>query len=156
MTALVAPCGLCLKPSKLQDSHLLPAALYKLSRHPVGQISLGGEYQEQFCQYLLGKAPFPQNARIGVHVSAEAQPDLLTTVYPCTTRVDGVRRHKFYIPGVLFILFLGRDVQKQFDAGALNGRQRQLMWLCPWQNDSLFVGSMDLVKTSTPSGKLRR
>lgn len=267
MTVPVAPCGLCLKPSKLQDSHLLSAALYKLSRDPtggtdpnpvmvtrsktitsskqvssyflcksceqrfsddgeryilaqcarpngqfklrellqaasplfntprfrvydvqpllgskvdqylyfaasvfwrasahswkmgndpVGQISLGGQYQEQFRLYLLGKAPFPQNARIVVHVSTEAQADLLTTVYPCTTRVDGVRRHKFYIPGVLFILFLGRDVQKQFDAGALNGSQRQLMWLCPWQNDSLFVGSMDLVKTSTPSGKLRR
>lgn len=267
MTASVTPCGLCLKPSKLQNSHLLPAALYKLSRDPtggtdpnpvmvtrskaitsskqvssyflcesceqrfsdngeryvltqcarpngqfklrellqagppllndpkfkaydvqpllrskvdqylyfagsvfwrasahnwkmgndpVGQISLGGQYQEQFRLYLLGKTPFPQNARIVVHVSTEAQPDLLTTVYPCTTRVDGVHRHKFYIPGVLFILFLGRDVQKQFDAGALNGSQRQLMWLCPWQNDSLFVGLMDLVKASTPSGKLRR
>ena len=208
MTAPAALCGLCLKPSKLQDSHLLPAALYKLSRDPtsgtdpnpvmvmwrkvydvepllgsnvdqylyfaasvfwrasahrwkmgndpVGQISLGDRYQEQFRLYLLGKAAFPPNARIIVHVSTEAQPDLLTTVYPCTTRVDGVRRHKFYIPGVLFILFLGRDVQTHFDAGALNGSQRQLMWLCPWQNDSLFVASMDLVKASTPSGKLRR
>lgn len=267
MTAPVAPCGLCLKPSKLQDSHLLPAALYKLSRDStggtdpnpvvvtrskaitsskqvsspflcedceqrfsdngeryvlaqcarpngqcklrellqaasplfdtpkfkvydvqpllgnkveqylyfaasvfwrasahswkmgndlVGQISLGAKYQEQFRLYLLGQTAFPQNARIVLHVSSEAQPDLMTTVFPCTTRVDGVRRHKFYIPGLLFILFLGRDVSKQFDAGALNGSQRQLMWLCPWQNDSLFFGSMDLMKASTPSGKLRR
>ena len=36
MTAPVAPCGLCLKPSKLQDSHLLPAALYKLARDSTG------------------------------------------------------------------------------------------------------------------------
>ena len=122
---------------------------------PVGLISLGDQYQEQFRLYLLGKAPFPQNARIVVHVSTE-QSDLLTIVYPCSTRVDGVHRHKFYIPGVLFILFLGRDVQKPFDDKALNGSQRQLMCLCPWQNDSLFVGSMDLVKASTPSRKLRR
>ena len=127
-----------------------------MGNDPVGQISLGDQYQEQFRLYLLGNATFPQNARIVVHVSTEAQTDLLTIVSPCTTRVDGVRRYKFYIPGVLFILFLGQDVQKQFDAQALNGSQRQLMWLCPWQNDSLFAGLMDLVTTSTPSGKLRR
>ena len=37
MTTPVAPCGLCLKPSKLQHSHLLPAALYKLSRDSSGR-----------------------------------------------------------------------------------------------------------------------
>jgi len=129
---------------------------WKMGNEPVGQISLGTEYQEQFRLYLLGQTPFPQNARIVVHVSSETQPDLMTTVFPCTTRVDGVYRHKFYIPGLLFILFLGEDVPRQFDDGALNGSRYQLMWLCPWQNDSLFLGSMNLMKTSTPSGNLRR
>ncbi|MCH8041031.1 MAG: hypothetical protein IH977_11910 [Nitrospinae bacterium] len=129
---------------------------WKMGNDPVDQISLGGQYQEQFRLYLLGKAPFPQKAAIIVHVSTEAQPDLPATIYPCTNQGDGVPRHKFYIPGVLFILFLGRDVPNQFNAVALNGSQRQLMWLCPWQNDSLFVGVVDLVKASTPSRKLRR
>jgi len=129
---------------------------WKMGNEPVGQISLGAKYQEQFRLYLLGKTAFPQNARIVVHVSSEAQPDLMTTVFPCTTRVGGVRRHKFYIPGLLFVLFLGGDVPKRFDNGALNGSYHQLMWLCPWQNDSLFLGSVDLMKTSKPSGKLRR
>ena len=127
-----------------------------MGNEPVGQISLGGQYQEQFRLYLLGKAAFPQNARLVVHTSSEAQSDLMTTIFPCTTRVDGVRRHKFYIPGLLFILFLGKDVPQRFDDGALNGSQHRLMWLCPWQNDSLFIGSVDLMKASTPSGKLCR
>src|SRR3989304_5165932 len=37
MTAPVAPCGLCLERRKLRQSHLLPAALYKLSRDPTAE-----------------------------------------------------------------------------------------------------------------------
>jgi hypothetical protein len=144
------------------DQYLYFAAsvFWRASSHSWNEtagISLGTKYQEQFRLYLLGQAAFPQNARIHVHVSSEAKlADLLTTIFPCTTRVDGAHRHKFYIPGLVFTLFLGRDVSKQFDVGALNGSQKQLIWLCPLQNDSLFRGFMDLVKTSTPSGKLRR
>lgn len=129
---------------------------WKMGNERVDQISLGSQYQEQFRLYLLGKAAFPQNARIAVHVSSEAQPDLMTTVFPCTTRVDGVRCHMFYIPGLLFILFLGQEAPRQFDNKALNGSRHRLMRLCPWQNASLFAGSVDLMKASTPSGKLRR
>jgi len=131
---------------------------WKMGNAPVAQISLGGQYQEQFRLYLHGKAALPHNARIVVDVSTEAQHDLMTTVFPCTTRVDdGVYCHKFYIPGLLFILFLGKDVPLRFDDGALNDSQHRLpIRLCSWQNDSLFVGLVDLMKTSTPSGKLRR
>lgn len=127
-----------------------------MGNEPAGRITLGTAYQEQFRLYLLGKAAFPQNARIVVHVSSEAQPDLMTTVFPCTTRVDGVRCHKFYIPGLLFILFLGKDVLQRFDNGALNGSYYRRMWLCPWQSDSLFIGIVDLMKVLTPTGKHRR
>lgn len=128
---------------------------WKMGIKSVGQITLGTTYQEQFRLYLLGEAAFPQKARVRVHVASENPPDL-TTVFPCTTRIDGARRHKFYIPGLLFILFLGSNVPTRFDAGALNGSQQQLMWLCPWQNDSLFLGFLDVIKATTPSGKLRR
>jgi len=128
---------------------------WKMGDSDVGKISLVGEYQEQFRLYLLGKSAFPTNARIFVHVSSEPEPDL-TLVYPCTTRVDRVRRHKFYIPGLLFILFLGKSVPKQFDIGALNGLQHQCIWLCAWRDDSLFQGSLDLVKDSIPQKKLQR
>lgn len=129
---------------------------WTMGNEKVGRISLGDLYQEQFRLYLLGRAAFSQNARIFIHVSSEACPDLMTTVFPCTSRGEGVRRHKFYIPGLLFILFLGKYAPQRFDGGALNGSRHRGMWLCPWQSDSLFAGSMDLMKTSTPLGKLRR
>lgn len=134
------------------------ASAYKwvMGNESVGRISLGDQYQEQFRLYLLGKADFPQNARVVVHVSSEAHSDLLTTVFPCTARVEGVRRHKFHIPGLLFNLFLGKNVPRRFDNGALSGNHHQLIWLCPWKNDSLFVGAMELMRESTPYGKLRR
>jgi hypothetical protein len=73
---------------------------------------------------------------------------------PCTATVDGTRRHKFYIPGILFILFLGEQVPNRFDARALNGSRQRVMWVCPWENDSLFPGVLGRIKASTPVGKL--
>ncbi|MDO8473176.1 MAG: hypothetical protein Q7T05_05085 [Dehalococcoidia bacterium] len=124
-----------------------------MGHEPAGQICLGIEYQEQFRQYLLGETAFPPNARIYVHVSSEAQLEM-TTAFPCTFRIEKAHRHKFYVPGVLFILFLGRDVPQRHDGGALNGGKQQLMWLCPWQNDSLFRGILKLVGRAIPTGKL--
>ena len=105
----------------------------------IARIELGSEYQEQLRRYLLGQGPFPINARLFVHVWSDADIHY-TTVFPCSTRVEGVRRHKFCIPGILFVLFLGHDAPRLHDGGALNSRAGHFMWLCPWTNDSLFSG----------------
>lgn len=138
-------------------SILWRAAAYnwEINDQRVGQISLGARYQEEFRLYLLGEAGFPENARIFLHVSIEEPPDQ-TVVAPCTFRIEKAHRHKFYIPGLLFILFLGSDVSKRFDTFALNGTQHKIMWLCPFRRDSLFDGFLNLIKSSTPLGKLRR
>ena len=128
---------------------------WKMGIESVGHISLGKKYQEQFRLYLLGESSWPQNARIHVHVSSEEQP-LMQIVFPCSSRIDGVHCHKFYIPGLLFVLLLGSDVPKRPDAGSLNGGPHQVMLLCPWENDSLFRGATNVMKTSRPAGKLRR
>ncbi len=71
----------------------------------LGRFTLGPDYQEQFRRYLLGQAAFPLEARMWVHVSSGTLKDPLI-VFPCTTAVEGAHRHKFYVPGILFILFL--------------------------------------------------
>ena len=129
---------------------------WKMGNKEVGRIRLGEEYQEQFRLYLLGEATFPQNARIYVHVSRETQVPLTAASVPTTFRMGKTHRHKFYIPGVLFILFLGSDVPSRFDTLALNGSKRSIMWICPWQNDSLFRGILKRIAEATPTGKLRR
>jgi hypothetical protein len=123
----------------------------------VKSICLGEAYQEQFRQYLLGAAAFPRNARIWIHVSSESDPaHLLTIQFPQTFRLGKAHRHKFYVPGVLFILFLGSDVPRQANERALNSTKQQLVWLCPLKNDSLFDGFKKLIRGTTPTGKLRR
>lgn len=119
------------------------------------RFSLGDAYQEEFRLYLLGRAAFPRNGRLLVHTWSDEAIDF-TTIAPCTSRVDGERRHKFCIPGITFILFLGSQVPRRHDAAALNSEQGKFIWLCPWANDSLFRGFADSIRQSVPSQYLRR
>jgi hypothetical protein len=118
-------------------------------------ISLGDTYEEQFRRYLLGEESLPSNARIFLHVSSEAEVGT-TTVFPCTSRVNGTHRHKFYIPGLLFTLFLGRNVLQDFERGSLNSTGQKGVWLCPFEGDSLFRGMQKVMRGSRPLGNLRR
>ncbi len=128
---------------------------------PRKPFSLGGEYEEEFRLYLLGSADFPRNGRLVVHVwndtiSADAATGYVTLA-PCTSRTeDGERRHKFCIPGITFVLFLGSRVPDVHDGGALNSTRGKFMWLTPFANDSLFRGAHDLVRQSRPSPSLIR
>jgi len=73
--------------------------------------------------------------------------------------MKGILRHKFGIPGVLFILFLGNDTSSRYDAWALNSTRGNYMWLCPFEDDSLFTGFGRLIKQATfarPAPKKRR
>lgn len=122
----------------------------------IRQISLGEKYQEQFRLYLLGQAAFPENARVYVHISSETQAPLTVATVPTTFRMGKAHRHKFCIPGVLFILFLGSEVPKTFDDFALNGNKQRIMWICQWQKDSLLRGILKRMESAIPTGKLRR
>lgn len=119
------------------------------------RFTLGDAYQEEFRLYLLGSAAFPRNGRLVVHIWSDQAIDF-TTIAPCTFLVDGERRHKFCIPGITFILFLGSRVPQRHDEGALNSERGKFIWLCPWANDSLFRGFANSIKRSVPSAYLRR
>jgi len=102
------------------------------------QFSLGGKYQEQFRLYLLGESEWPQNARLMIHVSSGELLDIFMD--PVGVRIGAVHRHKFYIPGILFILFVGATVPREHDGGAFNSSVGRFMGLLPFENDSLFEG----------------
>lgn len=129
---------------------------WKMGGEQVGKICLGEKYQEQFRLYLFGEAIFPQNARVYVHVSSETQVPLTVTTVPTTFRMGSAHRHKFCIPGVLFVLFLGSKVSTTGDTFALNGSEHRVMWLYPWQNDSHVRGILQRIQAATPTGKLRK
>jgi hypothetical protein len=120
------------------------------------ELNFGGAWQEEFRKYLCGSdSGFPSKARLFVQVSSDARINM-TSVFPCTFRMEGAWRYKFYIPGILFILFLGPDVPAKYDALALNGQAGSFIWLCPWENDSLFRGFAKRMKQAVRSHGLAK
>src|SRR5262249_39162375 len=108
------------------------------------RLSLGKTYQEQFRLYLLGQARFPSNGRIHLCVANEAPSQLLEMAFPSsvpnhTRKTESLQapRHKFYMLGLIFVLFLGQKAPQLYDNGALNGTQPAIL-LCSWREDSLF------------------
>lgn len=113
-----------------------------------------GKYQEELRLYLLGNARFPTEGRLLVHVSSD---DKMTDMIlpPKSGRSEIGRFHKFYIPGILFTLYLGRHViGTPYDACALNSTNGKFMLLCPWKDDPLFRGFRAFVKRSPAVAKL--
>lgn len=107
-------------------------------------IDLGAKYAEAFRKYLLGEAPFPASARLFMHVWDDSEIRFMT-VFPCSERREGVWRHKFAIPGILFILFVGKEAPTLMSYGALNGSESPLIWLRSWETDGLFRSSRALM-----------
>jgi hypothetical protein len=113
-----------------------------------------GTYQEELRLYLLGEAGFPANGRLFVNVSSDDRTDVAT---PPGGKHLKVGRHegpyyKFYIPGILFTLILGRELAQECDAIALNSSKGKFMLLSPWKDDSLFHHIAATAEQSTPRG----
>jgi hypothetical protein len=51
---------------------------------------------------------------------------------------------------------LGEDPEQRLSRYGLNGSTWSYMWISPWQDDSLFHATVDLVQTSQPFGSLGR
>jgi len=104
------------------------ATTWKVGPGRTCHIELGATYVDQFRRYLLGEGGLPPQSRLFPYVSADNRAGF-PTVFPCSSQVVGGWRHKFYIPGLLFILFLGDDATSRFDVGALNSSQGGFVWL---------------------------
>jgi hypothetical protein len=111
------------------------------------RIDLGSKYEEAFRRYLVGEASFPAAARLFVHVWNDDRIHFMT-VFPCSERVDSVWRHKFAIPGLTFILFVGNEAPTRMDGGAINSSASPAIWLSRWEADSLFRLSGEVMMSS--------
>lgn len=67
---------------------------------------IGKKYQEQFRKYLLGDCPFPDKAALTMTVSNEIEPPNCI-IFPQRCKCEGIFQHRFYIPGVEFVLWIG-------------------------------------------------
>ncbi len=98
-----------------------------------------GPYGEPARRFLLGETSLPRDWRIFVHVWSEEHIDFTSTI-PYSEHIEGTRRHKFCIPGITFIAFVGNRAATQFNTGAANGSDGRFVWLCPWRADNLHEG----------------
>ncbi len=68
-----------------------------------------GKYGEDFRKYLLGESPFPTHAALIVSVRQGGDVSM-TTMLPYAGKVDGARGYNFLMPGLAFVLGVGRDI----------------------------------------------
>ncbi|MDD5434726.1 MAG: hypothetical protein PH343_04790 [Nitrospira sp.] len=70
---------------------------------------LGKKYEKQFREFLLGVSQFPENAVLTMSVSNEKEPFPIV-IFPQYYKYEGYFQHRFYIPGIEFILWVGNLV----------------------------------------------
>jgi hypothetical protein len=97
----------------------------------VGPIDLDRIYLEGFRRYLLGEAISPQDARVYVFISSETPPYPIATI-PTTDLNSPGKRYKFYIPGLCFVVYLGKDAEQRLGRYGLNGSTWSYTWISPW------------------------
>jgi hypothetical protein len=77
------------------------------------RIELGYRYQDEIRRYLLGEISFPETAALVVIASGLGTP-VLTFNFPVHLRVEFCRYYRFHIPGLTFLMALGRQVADYF------------------------------------------
>jgi hypothetical protein len=81
---------------------------WQLQKQVYQPIEVCPAYKEELRLYLLGD-PFPQNAVANVCVSTLDVPSPLA-VFPDSLAEGSIRVHRFYIPGIWFLLLLGEKI----------------------------------------------
>lgn len=85
------------------------AGKWNFLRTKLSNNQLGMKYEKQFREFLLGLSQFPENAVLTMSVSNEKEPFPIV-IFPKYYKYDGYFQHRFYIPGIEFILWVGNLV----------------------------------------------
>lgn len=87
------------------------AATFKNSGQRDVLVSLA-RYKEDFRKFLLGLSAFPEHAAIWIAVSNTPSPAPVMN-FPSSQKVESYHQHCFEIPGVSFILFVGKRLTER-------------------------------------------
>lgn len=128
--------------------------------HAMGRGCELGPYEVKFRRYLLGEDCFPDGAVLGVMVleptDLEVDPKGWLS-HPASARVDGFRLHGFIVCGLVFRLFVGRGIPVELKIGCLaKTTGPRYIHVRPWHECRDVWGAMDLLRYTTPRGKLAR
>ena len=110
-----------------------------------------GPYEEDFRRYLLGVGPFPECARLALQVVSDT-PSLNTILSPYKNRWGEGWKHTFAIPGLIFVMFIGKSRPPAFEnvsPGSLP------IFLAPGVGNQLFANALALPRKVKALGELR-
>jgi hypothetical protein len=79
------------------------------SQQKYESIELGVKYQEEVRKFLLGETGLSQNFAVTVILSRLTRP-VLAFNFPHSSRFNGVHSHRLHIPGMTFLLDVGKEV----------------------------------------------
>lgn len=129
--------------------------------HAMGKGCELGPYGEKFRQFLLDAGDFPADAFLAVMIIQSSESGIdpkgwLTN--PSSTRVDGFRIHGFIASGLVFRLFVGRRLPAVIKRWFLGhpASPRCVVAVRPWNECQDAWGALELLKQTTPRGKLAR
>jgi len=114
---------------------------------------LGSVYQEKFRQFLLSRVQFPKEAHLVIFVANE-EPSHWLLSPPSSSRKKGFHVHKFYIPGVEFRLFLGRQIEPEILSLFAHFETDTIFVLDDFRTRPGFDNIVKWVKQSRQKGKL--
>lgn len=120
--------------------------------------SLGSRNEEFIRNYLLGKAEFPREMRIMVFVDYQDKTRGLA-YFPTRRRAemlgDRVWQHGFLIPGVRFILVVGRSLANFPDVGKTSLERIAMFEWHPTKTD-FEQGLLEQLSVTRPKGSLAK
>ena len=129
------------------------ATSWRAGNYRVASINLG-PYLEAFRMYLLGREPFPGHAALVGLVDSQPHPEVLMT-FPHSGRKWPGHRHMFAIPGVRFVLFVGKELPEGVRELAINTEGPKVVFFENFTRTSFHQGVLSLVRKSPPVGKLK-
>ncbi len=118
--------------------------------------TLGNKYEDKFRKYLLGNEKFPENAILTMKVSNEKSP-FPVCIFPHANKINGLFHHRFYIPGIEFILRVGNLIPNEQKAFSLSNTSGGLIFFESLDNSNFINAAKKYMKRKrVPLGKLKK
>lgn len=129
------------------------AGKWNFLRKPLKNNQLGKKYEEQLRKFLKGNSPFPENVVLTMSVSNEREPFPIV-IFPDHEKRDGFFQHRFYIPGIEFILWVGNLVPESIKKISISHILGGAFFFEHLDNSPLIRGAKNYLKNNVE--KLRK
>ncbi|MCC6368187.1 MAG: hypothetical protein IT165_32075 [Bryobacterales bacterium] len=111
-----------------------------------------GRYEERFRQYLLNQEAFPQDVTLFLYISSPKRAER-NFLFPVLNLVERRKVVSFFIPGMLFNMFLGH-MEQHDTQGSFSSPQRVIV-LSDQVYKTAILTCESRAKSADPKGYLR-